>query len=98
MNLDVLRNHKFDHIVAPCTDKDVMLYALSLGVCQDPLDEKELPFVYEKNLVMLPSMTAVLAYPGPWITNPAFEVNFVKLLHGEQRARFFKPLPATGEI
>ncbi|MFA5630663.1 MAG: MaoC/PaaZ C-terminal domain-containing protein [Porticoccaceae bacterium] len=98
MNLDALRTHKFDPIIAPYTDKDVMLYALSLGVCNDPLDRKELPFVYEKSLVALPSITAILAYPGPWITNPAFDVNFVKLLHGEQRARFFKPLPPTGEI
>jgi len=98
MNLDALRNHKFASITAPYTDKEVMLYALSLGVCNDPLDRKELPFVYEKNLVALPSMTAVLAYPGPWITNPAFDVNFVKLLHGEQRTRFYKPLPPTGDI
>lgn len=98
MNLEALRNHKFASITAPYTDKDTMLYALSLGVCNDPLDRKELPFVYEKNLVALPSMTAVLAYPGAWIANPAFEVNFVKLLHGEQRARFYKPLPPTGNI
>jgi acyl dehydratase len=98
MDLDALLAHKFDTVISPYTDKDVMLYALSLGVCNDPLDRQELPFVYEKNLKALPSMTAVLAYPGAWIANPAFKVNFVKLLHGEQRAKFFKPLPATAEI
>jgi acyl dehydratase len=98
MNLDALLAHKFDTVIAPYTDKDVMLYALSLGVCNDPSDRNELPFVYEKDLRALPSMTAILAYPGAWIANPAFDVNFVKLLHGEQRAHFFKPLPATGEI
>ena len=29
-------------------EKDVMLYALGVGFMRDPLDDKELPFVYEK--------------------------------------------------
>jgi len=75
-----------------------MLYALSLGVCRDPLDAHELKFVYEKSLVALPSMSAVLAHPGAWITAGKFEVNWLKLLHGEQRALFHKPLPASAEL
>jgi hypothetical protein len=31
-------------------DKDVMLYALGIGLGADPMDETELAFVYEKNL------------------------------------------------
>jgi len=98
MNLDALREHEFETTVTPYTDRDVMLYALSLGVCDDPLDENELPFVYEKNLRALPSMTAVLAHPGAWIANEKFDVNFVRLLHGEQRAEYVKPLPPAGEL
>jgi acyl dehydratase len=98
MDLQAIISKKFDSVIAPYADKDVMLYALSLGVCDDPQDRNELPFVYEKELRALPSMTAVLAYPGAWIANPDFKVNFVKLLHGEQRAKFFKPLPAEGVI
>ena len=30
------------------TDKDVLLYALSVGMGSDPLDARELPFVYEQ--------------------------------------------------
>jgi len=29
-------------------EKDVMLYALGVGMGRDPLDDKELAFVYEK--------------------------------------------------
>ena len=75
-----------------------MLYALSLGVCDNPLDENELPFVYEKNLRVLPSMSSVLASSDLWIANKAFGVNFVKLLHGEQRARYISPLPPSAEL
>jgi acyl dehydratase len=98
MDLEALTSYQFEPRVVRYTDRDVMLYALSLGVCQDPLDEDELPFVYEKSLKTLPSISAVLAHPGPWVVNPAFGINYVKLLHGEQRAQFFKPLPAEAEI
>jgi acyl dehydratase len=98
MNLDAFRDHQFEPIQAAFSDKDTMLYALSLGLCQDPVDSRELPFVYEKNLVALPSMSAVLAHPGAWITAEKFGVNWVKLLHGEQSAEFHRPLPPAGTL
>lgn len=98
MNLEALREHKFEPTITPYSDRDVMLYALSLGVCNDPLNADELHFVYEKDLVVLPSITAVLAHPGAWIANEKFAVDFVKLLHGEQRAEYLRPLPAQGEL
>lgn len=98
MKLDVIRDHEFAPIFARYTDRDTMHYALSLGACADPTDAQELPFVYEKNLVALPSMAAVLAHPGAWLADPKFDANIVKLLHGEQRITFHKPLPATGEL
>ena len=38
------------------TSKDCMLYALGIGLGHDPMNEDELPFVYEKNLKVLPTM------------------------------------------
>ena len=79
MNLEALREHKFETMVTSHTDRDVMFYALSLGVCDNPLDEKELPFVYEKDLRVLPSMSSVLASLGLWVTNKEFGINVVKI-------------------
>src|SRR5258708_31322114 len=45
-------------------DKDVMLYALGIGLGADPLDERELPFVYEKGLRVVPTAATVLAAGG----------------------------------
>ena len=42
-------------------DKDVMLYALGIGLGADPLDARELPFVYEKGLKVVPTAATVLA-------------------------------------
>ena len=45
-------------------DKDVMLYALGVGMGRDPMNETELPFVYEKNLKVIPTAATVLASGG----------------------------------
>src|ERR1700685_4796805 len=45
-------------------DKDVMLYALGIGLGADPLGEQELPFVYERGLKVVPTAAAVLAAAG----------------------------------
>ena len=57
-----------DQKTAPRTftygDKDVMLYALGVGMGRDPMNETELPFVYEKNLKVIPTAATVLASGG----------------------------------
>ncbi len=45
-------------------DKDVMLYALGVGMSHDPMDERELAFTYEKDLKVIP--TARRCWPRPW--------------------------------
>jgi len=98
MDLEALKAHRFEPKRLRYDFKDTILYALSVGVGDDPLDAKQLRLTYEKQLVALPSMAAVLAHPGAWIANPQFQVNFLKLLHGEQNLIVHKSLPAEGEI
>jgi hypothetical protein len=38
------------------TRKDTILYALGLGLGADPRDERQLRFVYEKDLLALPTI------------------------------------------
>src|SRR6185312_14949025 len=51
-----LKIPEVEHTYGP---KDVMLYALGLGLGQDPMNENELAFVYEKNLKVLPTFALV---------------------------------------
>ena len=44
------------------THKDAMLYALGVGLGYDPMNERELAFVYEKELKALPTFVMVLGY------------------------------------
>jgi len=43
-------------------DRESLLYALGVGFGRNPLDERELPFVYEKHLKAVPTMAAVIAW------------------------------------
>ena len=47
---DKLLNRDFGTLEQTYTEKDTMLYALGIGMGQDPLDEDCLQFVYEDGL------------------------------------------------
>lgn len=81
------------------TAKDTILYALGLGVGANPLDPAQLKFTYEKELVALPTLAAVLASPGFWMKERSeLGIDFVKLVHGEQSVVLHEPLPAAGTL
>lgn len=73
------------------TQRDTMLYALGVGA-------HELPFTYEENLVALPTMAAVMAYPGFLWREPALGIDWRRVLHGEQSVQIHAPLPVAGRL
>lgn len=94
-----LLNFPIPEIRRLLTKRDTILYALSVGMAQDPLDKAQLRFVdHRKDLVALPSMALVLGHPGFWISDPATGVDAVRVVHGEQGIVWHKPLPVEGEI
>ena len=79
------------------TARDTILYALGVGAASDPLDERQLRLVYEKDLVPLPTMATVLASPGAWMRdNAELGINFAKMVHGEQSVQMHAALPPSG--
>lgn len=87
-------------------DKDVMLYALGIGLGADPMNRAELPFVYERELKVVPTAATVLSSAGAAIRKrdeaPPREgwresdINFLMVVHGEQKVELHKPLPDYG--
>lgn len=78
--------------------RDVMLYALGVGLGQDPMDEDQLPFVYEKELKVLPTYASMIGYPGFWLRDLPTGVDWVKVLNGEYEVRLAGPLPAAATV
>ncbi|SNC62778.1 Acyl dehydratase [Marinobacter sp. es.048] len=94
MNLEKLLAWPFTPLEDTLNARDCMLYALGIGIGDNASDPADLQFCYEKDLKVFPSQVNVIAHPGAWITAPELEVNWVKLLHGEQSFEIFKPLEA----
>lgn len=79
--------------------RDSAFYALSIGLGQDPLDERQLDFVDPlRPMKAMPSMVVVIGHPGFWLRNPETGVDAVRLVHGEQGFRIHRPLPVEGEF
>ena len=98
INYDKLLALKIPDVEHTYTDKDTILYALGVGLGADPLDENELDFVYEKNLKPLPTLAAVLGYPGFWIRNLDTGIDWVRIVNGEQSITLHRPLAPTGTV
>jgi acyl dehydratase len=96
MDAEKLRNWKFEDVVQTFTKRDTMLYALGAGCGSDPLDEEDLKYVYEENLVALPTMVTVLGYQGFWLKNSGTGVDWRKVVHGEQSITIHSPVPTSG--
>ena len=80
------------------TDKDTMLYALGVGLGHDPLDLKQLDFVYEKNLKALSTFAAVLGYPGFWVRDLDTGIDWLKIVNGEQGVVLHQPVKPAGTV
>ena len=80
------------------TSKDCILYALGVGLGQDPMNEDELAFVYEKDLKVLPTMGAVLGHPGFWMRDRDTGIDWVRIVNGEQGVRLHQPLKPQNTV
>jgi acyl dehydratase len=89
---------KIPSVTQGYTERDAILYGLGLGLGRDPLDENELPFVYEKNLKVLPTFATVLAWPGFWVRDLDTGIDWVKVVAGEQGLLLHRSLERLGTV
>src|SRR3984957_4910295 len=99
MNLQHVIARRFAPISQSYDWRDAALYALGLGTGDDPLDEDELPYVYEgRAQLVIPSLCVTLGWPPLWIAEPETGIAWTQALHGEERFRLHRPLPVQGSI
>lgn len=82
--------------VCAYSETDTMLYALSLGLGADPLDARQLKFVYEPALVTLPTLACVIGFRS--IKELALGIDYAKVVHGDQSLVVHRPLPPSGSL
>lgn len=95
---DILLGHDFGETRQAYQPRDAIIYALGLGLGRSPVDDADLAFLDETRLSVVPSFAVTLCSPGMWIRDPAFGVDFAKLVHSAQDARFHAPLPPATEV
>jgi len=97
LNYDELMATAVDDLQLTYGDTETMLYAQSIGFGRDPVDQKELPYVFEQGrpLRTVPSMASVLV---PDMFPPDLGWDFTQVLHAEQRLQLHRPLPAAADL
>ena len=93
----------YDHLIASAVtdaeysynDNDAMLYAMAVGFGSDPMDMRELPYVYEKNLHTVPTLATIVA-AEPFLADCGWD--YTQLLHGQQSLDLYRPLPPSAHI
>jgi len=103
-----LKSWPFEAVRQSYTWQDAALYALGVGYGHDPLDTRQLRYVYEgrdgavdatrMELATVPTMAVVLATPGFWPKHPESGIDWVKVLHGEQNLILHRPLPPSATV
>ncbi len=84
-----------EHVYGP---RDCIVYALGIGLGQDPVNENELAFVYEKNLKVLPTFALVQGYAAYFLRRQELGVTWSHVVHGEQAVVLHKPVKPEGTV
>ena len=98
LNCNRILNWPFEDVIQNYSQRDSIIYALSLGLGVNATDPDELKFVYEKGLKTFPTMAVVMGHPGPWMMDLETGIDFAKVLHGEQHLEIHKSLPTEGSV
>lgn len=98
INYEQLLNRRFAPVAQSYSANDSILYALALGLGDDPLDSRQLAFVYEQGQQAFPTLPMVLGYPGFWAREPDTGIDWRRLVHAEQSLQLHAPLPVQGRV
>ena len=98
LNVDKLLSLEIPAIEHRYGPKDCILYALGLGLGQDPLNRDELAFVYEKNLKALPTWPLMQGYSPYWLRDAEFGLTWSRVVHGEQGLVLHAPVATQGDV
>jgi len=96
INYDLLQNYPPKEEDVVYDSRDTMLYALAIGLGFDPTDRRQLPFVYERDLVAFPTMAMALGHPGWWLGSAGLDAS--STVHASKKIEILGTLPIEGKL
>jgi len=107
IDVDQALGYEFPPFRSSYDERDLALYALGVGAASNPLDEKELRFVYEMHkdgllalptFGVIPAMDALHQQYKEGKKAPGLNYGFDRILHGEQYTEIRRPLPPSAKL
>jgi 3-hydroxyacyl-CoA dehydrogenase/3a,7a,12a-trihydroxy-5b-cholest-24-enoyl-CoA hydratase len=107
IDVDAALGFEFEPMTSSYTERDLSLYALGVGAGANPLDPKELQFVYEMNpdgfyalptFGVAPALKLMFDMAKEGKAVPGLKYGFDRVLHGEQFTEIKRPLPPSAKL
>jgi 3-hydroxyacyl-CoA dehydrogenase/3a,7a,12a-trihydroxy-5b-cholest-24-enoyl-CoA hydratase len=89
------------------SERDAALYGLAIGAAKDPLDTKDLQYVYDMHgegfrvaptFGVIPALGVVMQMAKDGKQAPGMKFGFDRVLHGEQYTEVKRPLPPNAKL
>jgi acyl dehydratase len=95
---EALMERRLDGLSFGYSDREALLYNLSIGMGRDPYAEAERPFVFEHpELHVVPTFASVLGGGGAQLLD-GMDIDWARVVHGEQRLTLHRPLPSAAKL
>ncbi|MFO0552387.1 MAG: SDR family NAD(P)-dependent oxidoreductase [Polyangiaceae bacterium] len=107
IDVDQALGFEFPALTTSYDERDLSLYALSIGAAQNPLDSKELAYVNElasdgfvpfPTFAVTPTIKTILEAARRGEQAPGLNYGFDRILHGEQYTAVSRPLPPKAKL
>jgi len=107
IDVDEALGYEFPPFETRYDERDLSLYALGIGAAQDPLDERELQYVYELHpkgflsfptYAVVPAINSLIEMAKQGKQAPGLRYGFERILHGEQYTEVKRPLPPNAKL
>jgi len=96
IDCDKLLNHPAKEEDVAYGQRDTMLYALGICLGFEPMDDRQLRFIYERDLVTFPTIAMAIGHPGWWLGAAGLESS--RTVHAQKRMEVLAPMPVAGTV